>query len=145
MKKKLHEMLSAESITTLINNINDAVFIHSEDGKIIYVNEKALQLYGMAREDVGKLSIVNDLSGPGAPVENVREIWNKVLSNETESTVVEWVPVCNPLHNRSPSGRQPLTAYHITSYQRARRSGDPEATSIYISLDNRSAQRIGIH
>jgi len=91
MKKKLHEMLSAESITTLINNINDAVFIHSEDGKIIYVNEKALQLYGMAREDVGKLSIVNDLSGPGAPVENVREIWNKVLSNETESTVVEWV------------------------------------------------------
>ena len=122
MKKKLHEMLSAESITTLINNINDAVFIHSEDGKIIYVNEKALQLYGMAREDVGKLSIVNDLSGPGAPVENVREIWNKVLSNETESTVVEWVPECNPLHNRSLSpavNRKPSIS---TGYQRSGRS-----------------------
>ncbi len=91
MKKKLHEMLSAESITTLINNINDAVFIHSEDGKIIYVNDKALQLFGMKREDVGKLSMVDDLSGPGATVEDVRVIWNKVLSDEAKSTVIEWV------------------------------------------------------
>ena len=88
MKKKLHEMLSAESITTLINNINDAVFVHSEDGKIIYVNDKALQLYGMKREDVGKLSIVDDLSGPGAPVGDVHGIWNKVLSDEAKAPLL---------------------------------------------------------
>jgi len=45
----------------------------------------------------------------------------------------KWLPVCNPLHNRSPSGCQSESAYHSTSYQRARCSGRPEAVLTRIS------------
>jgi hypothetical protein len=50
------------------------------------------------------------------------------------SFVPVWLPVCNPLHNRSPLGCQSESAYHSTSYQRARCSGRPEAVLTRISF-----------
>ncbi|MCC7556148.1 MAG: recombinase family protein [Methanoculleus marisnigri] len=46
---------------------------------------------------------------------------------------IKKLPVCNPLHNRSPLGCQSESAYHSTSYQRACRSGKPEAVLTWIS------------
>lgn len=53
--------------------------------------------------------------------------WRPTLEPEV------WLPVCNPLHNRSLSpavNRKPSIA---TGYQRSGRSGGPEAASSYVS------------
>jgi len=44
---KMYEKLSREGLTTIINNINNAVFIHRADGKILYINDIALHMYGI--------------------------------------------------------------------------------------------------
>jgi len=88
---KMYEKLSREGLTTIINNINNAVFIHRADGKILYINDIALHMYGIKREEVKELSIIDDLSGPMAPIENVHAIWdNLIKSPDNNRTEIGW-------------------------------------------------------
>jgi len=84
-------MLSSESIISLLDNITDAVFIHRINGKILYMNNRALALYGVKKDDINGLSIVSDLSGSNAPTANIKKIWRKVAADNNGSvTTIEW-------------------------------------------------------
>jgi PAS domain S-box-containing protein len=88
--KKAEQNLKAseERYSILFNNIHDAVFIHDLEGRVLDVNQTMLDMYGVTREEVMQMSIVEDFSGPGNPLGMIPEIWNSVL--EGEYLCFEW-------------------------------------------------------
>jgi len=82
--------ISAEGLSTVINNISDAVFIHDKAGNILFVNDKMAELYCINKEQAKRLSIAKDLSGNDAAVNTLPDIWDKVLTNGTCDISFEW-------------------------------------------------------
>ncbi len=81
-------IFAAEALRVILNNINDAIFIHELDGTIIDVNEKMLELYRVTREEALKYSIAGDFSTPSNPLRTLPRTWEKVV--EGEKQVFEW-------------------------------------------------------
>ena len=79
---------SETSLRTIFDNSHDAIFIHELDGKIIDVNKKMLEMFGVAYEEAVSLSIRDDYSANDNPRDALSSIWQKVIAGE--STLMEW-------------------------------------------------------
>lgn len=76
---------SSDFLRFILNNINDAIFIHQVDGTVLDVNEKMLTMYNMdSKESAVKLSISREYSGPNNPLEQLPLLWEKVLQGENQ-------------------------------------------------------------
>ncbi|MEG4497398.1 PAS domain S-box protein [Microcoleus sp. F10-C6] len=80
--------VSEQNLRTIFNNVYDAIFIHDLEGNILDVNNRMLEMYGVSPEQATKLSIKNDYSSCDNPIQNLEELWEKVLAGETGR--VEW-------------------------------------------------------
>lgn len=76
-------------LKTVYDSVNDAIFIHELDGRIIDVNKRMLEMYGVNREEALKLSILLDYSSKENPLEELEGIWNEVVKGE--KAVFEWI------------------------------------------------------
>jgi PAS domain S-box-containing protein len=75
--------VSEQNLRTIFNNVYDAIFIHDFEGNILDVNNRMLEMYGVTQEQAKKLSLKNDYSSGDNPIEQIREIWERVLAGET--------------------------------------------------------------
>jgi two-component system, cell cycle sensor histidine kinase and response regulator CckA len=75
---------SAETFQRIFDSVNDAIFLHAVDGRIIDVNRTMLQIYGVSREQALQMSIERDLSGPECPVERLPDIWRAVSAGQNQ-------------------------------------------------------------
>ncbi|MEG4272179.1 MULTISPECIES: PAS domain S-box protein [unclassified Microcoleus] len=80
--------VSEQNLRTIFNNVYDAIFIHDLEGNILDVNNRMLEMYGVSQEQATKLSIKNDYSSADNPIEQMEELWERVLAGETGR--VEW-------------------------------------------------------
>jgi PAS domain S-box-containing protein len=66
MRRRSEEALRAseDSLRVIFNSVYDAILIHELNGTLIDLNEKGLQLFGVARERALALSLKDDLSSP---------------------------------------------------------------------------------
>ncbi|MEG3903857.1 PAS domain S-box protein [Microcoleus sp. B4-C5] len=80
--------VSEQNLRTIFNNVYDAIFIHDLEGNILDVNNRMLEMYGVSPEQAKKLSIKNDYSSADNPIEQMEELWERVLAGETPR--VEW-------------------------------------------------------
>ena len=80
---------SEQALRTIFDNAHDAVFIHGSDGRILDVNRKMLELYGVSREQARQSSLLNDFSGPGHSIEQLEKRWKRVMAGE--ALVFEWI------------------------------------------------------
>lgn len=85
---------SEANLRTILESVYDGIFIHDENGKILDVNKKMLEMYGLTYEQAVGSSIANDLSAPDSPRGELERLWNKAMSGET--VLMEW-------HARRPS------------------------------------------
>jgi PAS domain S-box-containing protein len=76
-----------QDLRTIFNNVYDAIFIHDQDGVILDVNDRTLELLGGTREQVLASSII-ELSGPASPVERLPDLFQRVQAGE--SLRFEW-------------------------------------------------------
>ena len=81
-------MESRANLRTLFNSSSNAIFVHDLDGRVIDVNDKMLEMYGVDYDQALRLTIARDYSSPDNPVEMLPEIWGKVVAGETRS--FEW-------------------------------------------------------
>jgi PAS domain S-box-containing protein len=79
---------SKEALRTIIDSVYDGIFIHELDGTVIDVNNKILELYGISRDQVSRLTIQNDYSSMSNPLHMLPVTWKKVISGET--AFFEW-------------------------------------------------------
>jgi PAS domain S-box-containing protein len=73
---------SEERFRRVFNSTYDAIFLHDAQGAVLDVNEKALELYGLRREEMNAISIARDLSAPETSPEALHEYWDAVLAGQ---------------------------------------------------------------
>ncbi len=79
---------SESNLLSIFNSIYDAIIIHDSEGKIVDVNDRMLEMYGVTREEAKKMSISGDLSSPDNPVATLPAIWDKAMAGEDQ--LFEW-------------------------------------------------------
>jgi PAS domain S-box-containing protein len=78
---------SEQDLRTIFNNVYDAIFIYDLDGIILDVNNRALELHGVTREQLVHTAIA-DFSAPDAPLELLPIYFRRVQAGET--VCFEW-------------------------------------------------------
>jgi len=63
----------------LFDQYRDAVVIHDEEGTILDVSARAIELFCQPQENLLGLSLAKDLCAPGEPVDVLREHWRQTL------------------------------------------------------------------
>lgn len=83
-RRRAEEALRAseDRFRRVFNSTYDAIFLHDETGGILDVNDKALELYGVRREDATAFSLEHDYSAPDNPAGRLPEYWGEVLSGQ---------------------------------------------------------------
>jgi PAS domain S-box-containing protein len=79
---------SESNLMAIFNSVYDAIIIHDATGKIVDVNERMLEMYGVTRSEAKKLSITSDLSAPDNPISGLPAVWEKVMAGEDQ--LFEW-------------------------------------------------------
>ncbi|MCK4541674.1 MAG: PAS domain S-box protein [Spirochaetales bacterium] len=74
---------------TVFDNAHDAYFIHDLDGRILDVNQTMLDMYGIDKEQAMEFTIAEDFSSTDNPLDQLPEIWKKVVSGEPQH--FEWI------------------------------------------------------
>jgi len=91
LQDKIAELeTSRENLLTIINSINDALFIHDQSGKILLVNKKACEIYQIAEDEIDQYTI-RDLTSKQMDYEQLYPIWNDALNGKTH--IFEWTSV----------------------------------------------------
>jgi len=74
---------SEEQLRGIVNSISEAVFIHTLDGEIVFVNKPMLQMYGLKTEaEARQFSILNEYSSPDADVALGRNAMQRAAAGE---------------------------------------------------------------
>ncbi|OPX93931.1 MAG: Blue-light-activated protein [Syntrophorhabdus sp. PtaB.Bin006] len=81
-------MASERNLRTILDSVNDAIFIHTVSGEIIDVNKKMLELYKVSREEALQMTIANNFSAPDNPLDTLPETWESIIRGEKR--VFEW-------------------------------------------------------
>jgi len=80
--QKYHQRLSEDDLRSSFNSVNDAIFIHSLDGKIVETNDHMAQMYGIPTEQAVNMSIIDFYSSSGQSKNSIRQAWENVLTGE---------------------------------------------------------------
>lgn len=87
---------SEQDLRTIFNNVYDAIFIHDLDGAIVDVNDRALEMHRVSREQMMAATIA-DLSAANAPLDQLPMLLQRGAAGE--SMRFEWQ--CCRLGDRS--------------------------------------------
>ena len=84
-----NQIKSSESnLMSIFNSVYDAIIIHDVAGKIMDVNDRMLQMYGVTRDEAKIMSITSDLSAPDVPIAGLPATWDKAMAGEDQ--LFEW-------------------------------------------------------
>ncbi|MBF0329191.1 MAG: PAS domain S-box protein [Nitrospirae bacterium] len=79
---------SEYALRRFFDHMHDAVIIRDRHNRIIDINKRALDMFGVTRKDALNLNIVDDLSSKENPLDNVPSLWEKALKGEPQN--FEW-------------------------------------------------------
>ncbi|MBK4729997.1 PAS domain S-box protein [Oxynema sp. CENA135] len=69
---------------SLFHGLDDALFVHDLQGRVLDVNQKASTLYGIERSRLQEIEIARDCSAPGNPTENLSDLWNRAIAGTVQ-------------------------------------------------------------
>ncbi len=79
---------SQKALRTVLDSVYDGIIIHDQNGAILDVNQRMLQMFGVTREEALKLSIGKDCSAANNPIDKLPQIWSSVLGDKNH--LLEW-------------------------------------------------------
>ena len=78
----------AQNTRTILDSMQEAVFIHDVDSKVVDVNTAVLELYQATREEALRLSIADECALPETPVHLLPDLWHRALQGE--QVAIDW-------------------------------------------------------
>ncbi|MDZ8106450.1 MAG: PAS domain S-box protein [Nostoc sp. DedQUE12a] len=75
--------ISEQNLRTIFNNVSSHLLVHDMDGTLLDVNDRVLEFQQMQREELLKLSIVEDCSAPDADFHLLPDYWARAVGGET--------------------------------------------------------------
>ncbi len=79
-------LASRANLENIFNSVHDAIFVHTPDGRILDVNEKMLQMYGVTRSEALSLTIADFSTHRQTP--QLGEIWQDVMAGRPK--LMDW-------------------------------------------------------
>ncbi|MFK8185160.1 MAG: PAS domain S-box protein [Phormidesmis sp.] len=79
---------AVQDARTIFDHIQEAIFIHDVNCNIVDVNEQALRLFRITREQALRYSITEEFAVAESPVHLLPELWERVLQGER--ITLEW-------------------------------------------------------
>ncbi len=76
------------NLQTIINSISDAIIIHDEEGKFLALNDRAVSMYNIDKEECNRFSVY-DITSQKQDTSDLKNIWSLVLDNQPQ--VFEWI------------------------------------------------------
>ncbi len=83
---------AVQDARVIIDNVREAVFIHTPNGKIIDVNEQVLKLFRISRAAALSYRITHEYATPESPVHLLPEMWQRAMQGERVD--MEWPAKC---------------------------------------------------
>ncbi len=77
-----------ESVRTIFNSVQDAIFVHDAQGNILHVNDMMSRLFGVERELSRPLNTADRYYGPIDGSQSLESTWQRVLGGAIERN--EW-------------------------------------------------------
>jgi PAS domain S-box-containing protein len=74
--------ISEQNLRTIFNHVSSYIFIHEVDGPLLDINDRALERFGLEREQALQLSILEDYSAPDNPLHLAQDYWTRALAGE---------------------------------------------------------------
>jgi len=95
MVEKIKELIatrkqSEQYLQAVINSVNDAIFVHNAEGKILDVNATACRMYNYSREEFYELSVA-DLSANLEPFTQTDALTNLQKAIDEGFSMFEWL------------------------------------------------------
>lgn len=75
---------SEQTLRTIFNSSRDPIIIHRGDGGIVEVNDRALEVFQVTRQDALQFSLVHDYSSEDNPTDELPGLWQRVLAGENQ-------------------------------------------------------------
>lgn len=75
---------SEQRLRSIFNSADIGLFIHASDGTIVDMNDKALTMYGMHRDDIKNVSVAGNLSAQDCPFEQIPVYWELTLDGHSQ-------------------------------------------------------------
>ncbi|MEF2229404.1 MAG: PAS domain S-box protein [Pseudodesulfovibrio sp.] len=79
---------TVEALRTVFDASHDAIIIHDVAGQILDVNERMLMMYGLAKDEIGNISIARDISSRKNAVYRLSSMWRSAINGEQQ--FFEW-------------------------------------------------------
>ena len=77
-----------QALRTVFDSSQDAIIVHTVSGRILDVNDRMLNVFGVERDELSKLSISRDLSSRDNAVYRLSAIWRAALNGQPQR--FEW-------------------------------------------------------
>jgi PAS domain S-box-containing protein len=140
------ERHSEEWIRAIFDSVNDAIFIHASDGRILYVNETAGRMYGYTHQELASLDI-GSLSAGTPPYTQLeaREWLDKAREGQpqlfewlakTKDDRLFWAEVNARFAQLGQESLHLITVRDISE----RKKAEAEREQFIIELENRNAE-----
>jgi PAS domain S-box-containing protein len=84
---------SEQDLRTIFDRLYDAIFVHDSSGAILDINNRALEMFGVSREQMLSFSVA-DLSASNAPIEELPNLFRR--ANAGEDLRFEWPSIRHP-------------------------------------------------
>ncbi|WP_075356474.1 PAS domain S-box protein [Desulfovibrio sp. DV] len=74
--------ISEDRFRKVFNSTYDAIFLHDEQGRLLDVNDKMLELFGVRREEAASFFIDADYTSPDMPKDTLTAYWRDAMAGE---------------------------------------------------------------
>ena len=78
-----------DNLRTILNNVQEAIFIQDLEGRIVDLNDQALRLFRLQREEALGRKIQDDFCATDSPIEQLSVIWQEVVDGQDRR--LEWL------------------------------------------------------
>ncbi|MEI7504960.1 MAG: PAS domain-containing protein, partial [Paludibacter sp.] len=80
--------LSAHNLQSILDSMNDAVIIHDNTGKMLYLNAHAFKLFGISEIELSTISF-SDISSLKMNMDDLSTIWHEISICKTKT--INWI------------------------------------------------------
>lgn len=92
-KKAQGEMqVSEQNLRVVFDNIYDSIFIHDISGKVVQVNQRAMDLYGLPNDHAGSLTVFDLAEVADASHHLLKDYWQRAM--DEKEVLFEWRVRC---------------------------------------------------
>ncbi len=72
-----------QDLLQVFHSVNQALFVHDKHGKILELNDRALKMFGLNRQEALQLNLSRDYFAPRTPLRKLSKLWPRIRAGRS--------------------------------------------------------------